>query len=289
MKTKILAILELYKIRITLFVAVTTGFGYVCFEGNVSGDTLLASTGILFLAFSSAALNHIQERKTDAIMERTKGRPLPSGKLSVKEAIILSAGAFLIGSLILLIYFPPMAFAAGFTCLIWYNVIYTPMKRVNSLAIIPGSVIGALPPVAGWIAAGGSITDPKVLLIAFFFFIWQIPHFWLLLLIFNNDYEKAGFPTLIQLFNDVQLARITFIWTSATALTVLLFPIFNIISLSVFSFILPMLAVWLVYAARDLLRKDLSRLSFNHIFRRINYFALLVIVYVSLEKILSVI
>lgn len=289
MKEKISAVLELFKIRITLFVAVTTGFGYLCLDGDFSLNMLLSSTGILFLAFSSAALNHIQERKTDAIMERTKGRPLPSGRLSVLEAAVYSGIAFAAGTFILLMYFPVLTFVAGFTCLIWYNVIYTPMKRINSLAIIPGSVIGALPPVAGWLAAGGSITDPRVLLIAFFFFIWQIPHFWLLLLIFNNDYEKAGFPTLIQLFNDVQLARITFVWTSATALTVLLFPIFNIISLSVFSFILPILASWLVFAARDLLRKDLSRLSFNHIFRRINYFALLVIVYVSLEKILSVI
>ncbi|MCC6551292.1 MAG: protoheme IX farnesyltransferase [Ignavibacteriaceae bacterium] len=286
MKKKISAILELFKIRITLFVAVTTGFGYLLFSGRFDLGMALSSVGILLLAFSSAALNHIQERKTDAMMNRTKGRPLPSGRIKTLEAVLYAVLAFAAGTLILLLFFSPFVFIAGLTCLIWYNLIYTPMKKINSLAIIPGSVIGALPPVAGWLAAGGGLFDPQVMLIAFFFFIWQIPHFWLLLLIFNNDYEQAGFPTLIGLFNDKQLARITFVWTSVSALSVLLFPIFKVTAISFFSFILPVLALWLMLSASTLLKKDLSRLSFNIIFRRINYFALLVIIFVSIDKVL---
>lgn len=286
MKKKISAILELFKIRITLFVAITTGFGYLLFKGSFDSGMAVSSVGILLLAFSSAALNHIQERKTDALMNRTKSRPLPSGRLKTWEALIYSSAAFIAGTVLLLLYFNPLAYIAGLTCLIWYNLIYTPMKKLNSLAIIPGSVIGALPPVAGWLAAGGGILDPQVLLIAFFFFIWQIPHFWLLLLIFNNDYEQAGFPTLIGMFNDKQLARITFIWTAVTALTLLLFPVFKVTAISFFSFTLPALAIWLLVSASALLKNDLSRLSFNLIFRRINYFALLAIVFISIDKIL---
>lgn len=286
MKNKLSAIFELFKIRITLFVAVTNGFGYLLYNGDFDKGMVLSSAGILLLAFSSAALNHIQERKTDAMMNRTKNRPLPSGRIKTWEAIVYSFMAFAAGTVLMLAFFSPLAYIAGLTCLIWYNLIYTPMKKINSLAIIPGSVIGALPPVAGWLAAGGGVLDPQVLVIAFFFFIWQIPHFWLLLLIFNNDYEQAGFPTLIGMFNDKQLARITFIWTSVTALTVLLFPLFKVTAISFFSFILPVLAIWLMISASALLRKDLTRLSFNVIFRRINYFALLVIVFVSIDKIL---
>lgn len=286
LKKKISAVLELFKIRITLFVAVTTSFGYLLFKGGFDIGMAFSSLGILLLAFSSAALNHIQERKTDAMMNRTKDRPLPSGRITLMEAVVYSSAAFISGTVIMLAFFSPLAYVTGLTCLIWYNLIYTPMKMINSLAIIPGSVIGALPPVAGWLAAGGGLLDPQVLLIAFFFFIWQIPHFWLLLLIFNSDYEQAGFPTLIGLFNDKQLARITFVWTSVSALSVLLFPLFKVTAISFFSFILPVLALWLMISATALLRKDLSRLSYNIIFRRINYFALLVIVFVSIDKVL---
>jgi heme o synthase len=103
--------------------------------------------------------------------------------------------------------------------LIWYNGIYTPLKKINPLAIIPGSLVGSIPPAVGWTAAGGNILDPQIIILSFFFFIWQIPHFWLLLLIFGKDYENAGFPTLMQIFSSDQLARITFIWIVATVVT----------------------------------------------------------------------
>ena len=93
----------------------------------------------------------------------------------------------------------------------WYNAVYTPLKKVFSLAIIPGSLVGALPPLAGWVAAGGDILDPKIILISSFFFVWQIPHFWILLLIYGKDYDKGGFPTLTNVFSERQLKILLYI------------------------------------------------------------------------------
>ena len=84
-----------------------------------------------------------------------------------------------------------MATFLGFLTVIWYNIVYTYLKRISSLAVIPGSLIGALPPLVGWASSGSSIFSPRPLGIALFFFIWQIPHFWLLLLNFGGDYEKT--------------------------------------------------------------------------------------------------
>ena len=166
----------------------TTLFGYICSAGSLSFTAWVTSIGIFAMACSAAVLNHLQEKNTDALMNRTKKRPLPSGKVSSTFAFALALGLFVSGSVVLLVFTNFLTFVLGFSALIWYNLIYTPLKMKHFIAIIPGSVIGALPPIAGWAAAGGNILDPQILTIAFFFFIWQIPHFWLLLLLYRSDY-----------------------------------------------------------------------------------------------------
>lgn len=278
--------LELAKIRITIFVTFTTMFGYICASGEMSIKMIPVTMGIFFLACGSAALNHIQERKTDLLMDRTKNRPIPSGKISLTNAIIFSITLIMTGSLFLFLDSGLIALLLGLLTLIWYNLIYTPLKKKSTLAIIPGSVIGAIPPVVGWVAAGGDLFDQQVLIIAAFFFIWQIPHFWLLLLVFGKDYEQAGFPVLTQKFSEHQLARITFIWTFATALTALMIPLYNIIKISYASFGLAIAAVYLIFNASKLLNKDINRNSLKLIFREINVFAVLVILLISFDKLI---
>ena len=278
MKEKIIIFWEITKLRITIFVTVTTVFGYIAAVNSIDAGMILPTIGILFLACGSASLNHFQERKTDALMDRTKNRPIPSGRISGSSVLEISLVLVVAGSLLLFIGSGVLALAFGLLNLVWYNGIYTPLKKVSPLAIVPGSLVGAIPPLVGWIAGGGYLFDPQIILISFFFFIWQIPHFWLLLMVLDKDYEKAGFPTLTKIFNQPQLGRITFIWVLATGVTGLLLPLFQI---SHNQFIA---AFWLAFKSINLLRQTQDYSTFKFAFRSINYFALFVVLVVSIDK-----
>jgi len=245
---------------------------------------ILPTIGILFLACGSASSNHFQERKSDALMDRTKNRPIPSGRISASSVLKISSALVIAGSLLLLIGSGVLALAFGLLNLVWYNGIYTPLKKVSPLAIVPGSLVGAIPPLVGWIAGGGYLFDPQIILISFFFFIWQIPHFWLLLMVLDKDYEKAGFPTLTKIFNQRQLGRITFIWVLATGVTGLLLPLFQISHNQFINFSLFIAAFWLAFKSINLLRQTQDNSTFKFAFRSINYFALFVVLVVSIDK-----
>lgn len=276
--------MEITKLRITIFVTVTTVFGYIAADNSIDAGMILPTIGILFLACGSAALNHFQERKTDALMDRTKNRPIPSGRISASSVLKISLVLVIAGSLLLFIGSGVLALAFGLLNLVWYNGIYTPLKKVSPLAIVPGSLVGAIPPLVGWIAGGGYLFDPQIILISFFFFIWQIPHFWLLLMVLDKDYEKAGFPTLTKIFNQRQLGRITFIWVLATGVTGLLLPLFQISHDQFVNFSLFVAALWLAFKSIKLLRQTQDNSTFKLAFRSINYFALFVVLIVSIDK-----
>lgn len=287
MKNKIEILLELTKFRITFFVTVTAVFGFVSNTGNINALLITPALGILFLACSSAVLNHIQERTTDAIMERTKSRPIPSGRISAVSALLIFTILFLIGSGLLFFFSGWIALLLGLLNLLWYNAIYTPLKKKTALAIIPGSLVGAIPPMIGWVASGGYIFDPAILMIAFFFFIWQIPHFWLLLLMLNKEYESAGFPTLTKIFSQAQLSRITFVWIAATAVSAIIIPLYGLTQFTFINVLLLVAGVWLTFRAVKLITGSGNRVEVIPAFRQINIFALIVIVLISLDKLLS--
>ena len=287
LKEKLNIILELTKVRITVLVTVTTVFGFILAEGRISTAIILPALGIFLLACGSAVVNHYQEWKTDSLMTRTRNRPIPAGKISVRNALLLAAGISLLGSLFLYFGSGLTTLLLGWLAFFWYNGVYTPLKKISSLAVIPGSLIGAIPPVVGWVAGGGELLDPKIGVIAFFFFIWQVPHFWLLLLVLGKDYEKAGFPTLTKVFSREQLTRLTFVWTAVTALTVLLFPVYDIIKISYTGYLLLALALWLIIASSKLLNLKSDNLSFA--FKSINLFVLIVIIVVSIDKLLIIV
>lgn len=284
MKQFVEILFEITKFRITVFVTVTTMFGYIAATNSIEVGMILPILGILLLACGSAALNHYQERKTDALMDRTKNRPIPSGKISANNVLIISISLALIGSVLLFAGSNLTALLLGLLNLIWYNFIYTPLKKVTSLAIVPGSLVGAIPPMVGWVAGGGSLMDPQIILIAFFFFIWQIPHFWLLLMLLDKDYQKAGFPTLTQIFGKDQLARITFMWMMATAITAMLLPFFHVAHNIIINYSLFLAAAWLTFSALKLIRKTQINWSFRFAFRDINFFALFVVLVISIDK-----
>jgi protoheme IX farnesyltransferase len=260
--------------------------GYIAAADGIDTGVILPSIGILLLACGSAAINHYQERATDAMMSRTKNRPIPSGRISPENALAIAVFLLTIGSLILLFSGGMLALALGLLNLIWYNAIYTPLKKKNALAIIPGSLVGAIPPAVGWVSAGGSIFDPQILIIAFFFFIWQIPHFWLLLLVLAKDYEQAGFPTLTQVFSYDQLSRITFMWIIATIVTGFLIPFFGIIESPFVNIGLLLSGIWLAWNSSKLLRDTAEKSYFRFAFREINIFAIIVVILVSIDKLI---
>lgn len=230
-------LLELGKVRISLPVALSALTGYVLFTGFIDSRGWLLALGVFLMSCASGALNHWQERDIDARMPRTKSRPIPSGKINAAGGLAVFAGYALAGSLILLAFNPVRALVLSWVTLFFYNAVYTPLKKVTAFAVIPGSMVGALPPVIGWAAAGGSITSETILLVASFFFIGQIPHFWLLLLMFGEQYQLAGLPSLNRIFNESQLKRITYTWILTTVASALL-VIFFVFTSKVLMFIL---------------------------------------------------
>ncbi|MHB8579736.1 MAG: UbiA family prenyltransferase [Ignavibacteriaceae bacterium] len=283
-KDKINIVVELSKLRITTFVTLTTVFGFICAAGKMTSSIIAPVIGVLLLSSGSAVVNHFQERDTDALMDRTKNRPIPSGRISAASALVISLILIISGSAILLLDVGTVAFLLGLLNLFWYNGVYTPLKRVYALAIIPGSLVGAIPPMIGWVAGGGHILDWQIIILSFFFFIWQIPHFWLLLLVFGKDYEQAGFPTLTKIFNHYQLAKITFIWILATAVTSFLIPFFGIVKSPLIQFTLLLPGIWLAANSFKLLNETKGRLSFRSAFMNINIFAVVVVIILSFDK-----
>lgn len=270
-------LLELSKVKITFAVSLTTIAGYGLAYGQFSERMILPTIGLFLIACASAALNQYQERRTDAIMDRTKNRPIPSGRISAENALIYIISLSLVGAA--LIYFSSnlTAVILAFLAMLWYNGIYTPLKKKSAFAVIPGSVIGAIPPMVGWAAAGGDVFSTKLFLLAFFFFIWQIPHFWLLLMKYGPDYEKAGFPSLTSIYTDDQLKRITFIWTVATAISALFIPYFNI-SNTLFAFVaIASLSVVFILMFSGLLKSS-KAMNRRKYFMYINFFLLSVLI-----------
>jgi protoheme IX farnesyltransferase len=279
-------LLELSKVRITFAVSLTTITGYVLASGKFDAGLILPTLGIFLLACGSSALNHYQERDKDMMMDRTKSRPIPSGRITANGALFFALMLSFIGSLLIYLGSGMLAMQLAILALIWYNAIYTPLKKKTAFAVVPGSVIGALPPLVGWVAGGGSLADPRALIIAFFFFIWQVPHFWLLLLKYGKEYEKAGYPSLTSIYSEKQIKYTTFIWTMATGVTALMLPVFGIVNSLGFSIATLLASGWLMIQFIRLLRQNDETFKPGIYFMKINYFVLFMIIFLSVDSIL---
>ncbi|NQU35763.1 MAG: protoheme IX farnesyltransferase [Bacteroidetes bacterium] len=287
MKKWIKILLELNKVRITVAVTLTTMAGYILAKGTVDVEMVMPVLGIFILACGSAALNHIQDRDKDVIMPRTSNRPIPSGDLSTTMALVIGLSEIIIGSA--LIYYGSgfLAMQLGILALIWYNGIYTPLKRKTAFAVIPGSVIGAIPPLVGWVAAGGSLLDPKAMVLGLFFFMWQVPHFWLLMLKYGEEYNKAGFPSITSKISKQQVKNSTFLWTVATAVSALMVAMSGLISLLIFKIMILVASIWLIAVFSKLLNPRTQNFNPFYYFMRINYFVLIMILVLSIEPLVN--
>lgn len=190
MRTDVLVALA--RPRVSLMVGAATVFGALLAGGPVARG-LWAGLGSALVCAGCSALNQVQERGRDALMERTRRRPLPAGELSVARALACSL-AFLGAGLG--IYAALGGFSLvflGLGVILAYNGLYTPLKPVSSLSLLLGGVSGAAPPLAGWLAVGGSLGDLRILTVCAVFYLWQVPHFWLIAENHREDYLRAGF------------------------------------------------------------------------------------------------
>lgn len=279
--------LELAKIRISGVSTLSAATGYIAMAHRVDLGLLWACLGTLFLACSASALNQIQEARFDALMERTRNRPIPSQRMAPGDALLFSAVVGLTGLGVLLVASGALPALLGLTALVWYNAVYTPLKRVSAFAVIPGSVIGALPPAIGWTAAGGAWSDPPLLAMSFFFFLWQVPHFWLLLFRLGQDYHRAGYPTLLRLFSRPQLARITTAWMALSAGVVVLLPLFGFAQTAAAPHFLAVCAILLIATAAWVWRGRGEIGRFGRAFAAVNLFALAVMAVLVVDALVS--
>ena len=275
--------LELTKLRISGASTFTAAAGYVAFQRGADAGLATTLLGILLLAMGSSALNEVQEHRFDALMPRTANRPIPRGDLSPTQAAIIATVMAVCGFLLLWLAHNLTSALLGALALAWYNGFYTPLKRHSAFAVVPGSLIGALPPAIGWTAAGGHVADPSVLALAFVFFIWQVPHFWLLVGLHAEGYEEAGYPTLVSVFGRPRLSRLTFTWTCGTAAACGLLPLFRVLGSWPSEVMLGLGALWLIAGSLPLLRPGQDAALYRRVFMNINLFALVLTAAVILD------
>jgi protoheme IX farnesyltransferase len=195
---------------------------------DVSFD--LISVLLLFVAGmlvtgSANAINQVTEKETDALMKRTANRPVASGRMSVDEAWTFALIAGVVGIFIMGAWFnPAAALLSGFS-LFLYGFVYTPLKKVHSIAVLVGAVPGALPCLIGWVAGADAFTAGGWILFALQF-VWQFPHFWAIAWVVYSDYSKAGFRLLPSAEGPTKYAAIQAVLYSAILIPIGFLPYF---------------------------------------------------------------
>ncbi|MGO8988473.1 MAG: protoheme IX farnesyltransferase [bacterium] len=278
---------QLGKMKISLLATLSAAAGHLLATGKITIDVLVPTASVFLLACGSCGLNQYQERKIDQLMLRTRLRPIPSGRLNPETALFISLGLILSGFVILLYGANKIALCLGMFAVAWYNGVYTYLKEKTAFAAVPGALVGAIPPALGWVTGGGRILDPRMGVIALFFFLWQIPHFWLLLLDSSRDYERTGLPCITKVLSAKQIKRIIFIWLLSTGVSSLIIPLFGLLN-SFFSCLLLMAAAcWLFLNSVSFLKADIEETISRAIFTKLNLFILIVLILLSLNKALA--
>ena len=189
--------LELAKPRMNFLVLVTTAVGYyMAVRNSFQWPTLLHTLiGTTLTAASAAAFNHLLERHHDARMPRTADRPLPAGRLMPVEALFFGLATGFVGVTYLALGVNLLTAILGAATLVMYIAIYTPLKRLTTLNTVIGAVPGALPFVMGWTAVRGEISAEALALFGILF-LWQMPHFLAIAILYRDDYALGGFKML---------------------------------------------------------------------------------------------
>ena len=192
--------LQLFKVRVTSLIVITAWAGYYMGAArsgvsSLSWTLVNALVGIGLTCAGSAALNEVLERKMDALMRRTRNRPLPAGRMSLAAGLTAGILATVAGSVFLAVTTNVLTGALAFATAATYLAFYTPLKRISPISTFVGAFPGAMPPLLGWTAVRGSLEIEAVVLFLIVFF-WQFPHFQAIAWMYRDDYEAAGIKML---------------------------------------------------------------------------------------------
>jgi protoheme IX farnesyltransferase len=260
----------LAKPRLNVLVVASAFAGYAMAGGDTSNMPALLWTliGTGLVAGGASAFNQIIERKADALMRRTRSRPLPDGRLPASEALAYAVVLSAAGLLVLALAVNRLSALVALATLVSYAIVYTPLKRYTSFATVIGAIPGALPPVIGWTAASGSVSQGAWVLFGIVF-LWQLPHFLAIAWMYREDYARAGFPMLPVIEPDGRsTARQAVVYTAALLPLALAPTLAGMSGAIYFTFALVMTLAFLVMSIRFASTRsalDARRLFFSSI------------------------
>ena len=212
---------QLVKLKLSTLVVVTTAFGYLLALRNhwmeVSAHLMLTLIGAFMVVGSANAFNQVLERDLDSLMERTKGRPLPSGRMGLFEAVFAASFLAASGLTLLALFTNWLTVFLSSLAFSLYVFAYTPLKRKTEFCSLIGAISGAIPPVMGWTAVRNELSPDALALFALQF-LWQFPHFWAIAWLYREDYQKVGFKMLPVKGDLNSVTRQTVYYTLATIL-----------------------------------------------------------------------
>ena len=259
-------LMMLTKARLTMLVLITTFVGFCMASGERIEWLLLFNTllGTALVAGSAAVLNQFIEVKVDRLMERTKIRPLPAGRMKPATALQIGLAMGIAGILYLALTVNLMATALAAATLVIYLFLYTPMKRRSFFCITIGAVAGAIPPVIGWVAARPSMETGAWILFGVLF-LWQMPHFMAIAWMYHDEYAQAGFVMLRR--NDIggfATAFESLFYTVALTIVTLLPPLLKMTTMYYLGGAVLFNAIMLLCAVQFVMHRD--RVSARRLF-----------------------
>lgn len=214
----------LFRTKISIMVGLSAFAGACLSDSSFGLAHVLAVLSSVFLAAGSSALNQYQEAEEDAQMNRTKRRPIPNGDMTPWHVLKASMAAIGISIFLMLLTGSLRGLILIIATVLIYNFIYTPLKKITPFALLVGSVTGAIPPMLGYTAVGGSYSDPPVLMVCAVLFIWQTPHFAMLAEKYSDDYARAGFITLSAKYGKYKSGLFIKVWLIAFICALFLIP-----------------------------------------------------------------
>jgi protoheme IX farnesyltransferase len=260
--------------------------GYILSGSSFSASFLFLFAGVFLLSSGASVLNQVQERHYDKLMPRTCKRPIPSGEISWGLALFFSMVLILSGAFLLLKngWIPV---CLGLLNIVFYNLIYTPLKTKSWLAILPGAIVGGIPPLIGWTSAGHSVIHPNAIFLFIFVCMWQVPHFWLLMIKYGKEYEQAGFSSISTILSNLQIRRIVFFWGLITSLFLLFFPFFGFILHPIMIASLVLTNLFFIQHFYTYLFSERESGTVRKAFVLINMYAMVVFIILAINALLS--
>jgi protoheme IX farnesyltransferase len=248
LRGRVSAFAELTKPRIAFMLVLSSAAGFYMGSSG-SFDLVLfmnAMVGIALLAFGVATLNQYVERRSDAFMERTAGRPLPTGKVTPIEALVFGVAQCAAAELYLYFLVNPITAFLGVTVIVGYVLMYTPLKPVTSASTAIGAIPGAMPPLMGWTSAANEVTLGAWILFVFLF-LWQFPHFFAIAWMYKDQYANAGIKMLPVVDPDGRITARQIVMFSIMTVAVSVAPFFFGLTGWVFPIVTGLLGAWFMW------------------------------------------